>query len=138
MDLREKLTKFGADVKDSAEKLTKGAVDGSKKMAEKAKLQNTIRRAESKMNEIYIAMGKKCEEIYGGKNMPEFSGYMAEIADAKAQIAAAKAELGSLDTASICPNCKKYVTENQKFCPYCGTKLIESVDAVVVDAESQE
>ncbi|MDE6087383.1 MAG: zinc ribbon domain-containing protein, partial [Oscillospiraceae bacterium] len=87
---------------------------------------------------IYIAMGKKCEEIYGSKNMPEFSGYMTEIADAKAQIAAAKAELGSLDTASVCPNCKKYVMENQKFCPYCGTKLIETVDAVCVDTDSQE
>ncbi|MDE7121311.1 MAG: zinc-ribbon domain-containing protein [Oscillospiraceae bacterium] len=138
MGLREELAKFGADVKDSAEKLTRGAVDGSKKMAEKAKLQNTIRRAESKMNEIYIAMGKKCEEIYGNKNMPEFSGYMTEIADAKAQIAAAKAELGSLDTASVCPNCKKYVMENQKFCPYCGTKLIEAVDAVVVDPDTEE
>lgn len=136
-NFKDKITKLGSDVKDSAEKWTKGAVDGSKKMAEKVKLQNTIRRAEAKLDATYIAVGKKYEEIYGSKHMPEFSNFMAEIADARAQIAAARAELSNLDNASACPNCKKYVMENQKFCPYCGARLVEVVDGVVVDDDSE-
>ncbi|MBD5143151.1 MAG: zinc ribbon domain-containing protein [Oscillospiraceae bacterium] len=136
-NFRDKLAQFGSDARDKAEKLKRNAVDSSKKMAEKVKLQNTIRHAEAKLNEIYLAIGKKYEEIYGSKNAPEFVNFMVEIADVKAQIAAAKAELSNLDNASACPNCKKYVMEHQKFCPYCGTKLIESVDGVVIDSDSE-
>ncbi|MDE6004269.1 MAG: zinc ribbon domain-containing protein [Oscillospiraceae bacterium] len=137
-DWKEKITKLGSDVKDSAGKLTKNAVDSSKKMAEKVKLQNTIRRTEAKLDETYCAIGKKYEEVYGSKSLPEFSNFLAEIADLKAQIAIAKADLSNLDNASACPNCKKYVTEHQKFCPYCGARLVEPVEAVVVDTDSEE
>lgn len=134
MEMKEKLIKFGTNVKDSAEKLTKNAFDGSKKMTEKIKIQNKIRHAEAQLNEIYIAIGKKYEELYGNKSDVEFVQYMADIADARAQIAAARAELGALESASVCENCGRYVMESQKFCPYCGTKQ-EKDDKVIIASE---
>jgi len=136
-EIKSKLMQFGSDVKDSAGKLTKSAFDGSRKMTEKVRVQNNIRKAENRLKEIYMAIGQKYEELYGSRNDTEFAPYMQQIADIRAQIAAARAELSSLDTASVCPKCSKYVTETQKFCPYCGTKILraEPVEAEVIDSD---
>lgn len=122
MELKETLLKFGEDVKNSAGKLAKGAVDTSKKMAEKAKLKSAVSQSESKLNAVYIEIGKKYEELLGSENAPEFSEYLTEAAELKEKITALKAEMAALDAAAVCPNCGKYVKEEQLFCPYCGTK----------------
>jgi len=137
MPFPDRLVKFGADFKDSAEKLTQNAVSSSKKVARKLQVQNTIRQAEAKLNETYAALGKKYEELYGNRSDPDFAQYMADIADARAQIAAARAELNAIGSASVCPNCGKYMTESQNFCPYCGSKRPEESEAVVIDAEAE-
>ncbi|MBR1528163.1 MAG: zinc-ribbon domain-containing protein [Oscillospiraceae bacterium] len=135
-ELKLRLKRFGIDVKDSAGKLTKNAVDGSKKLTEKIRVQNNIRKAETQLKQTYAEMGQKYEELYGSRNDAEFAPYMTKLADLRAQIAAARAELSSLDSAVVCKNCGKYVLENQNFCPYCGTKIILSqpVEAEVVSS----
>lgn len=140
-ELKSKLSAFGGNVRDSAGRLTKSAVDGSRKVTEKLRVQNRIRKAENKLKETYIAIGRKYEEVYGSKNDPDFIQYMADIADARAQIAAARTELSSLDKAFVCTKCGKFVTENQNFCPYCGTKIFRNapiVDAEIVESSDEE
>ena len=136
-EIKSKLMQFGSDVKDSAGKLTKNAVDSSRKMTEKVRVQNNIRKAENKLKEAYLAIGQKYEELYGNRNDPDFARYMQEIADARALIASCRAELSSIDTASLCPKCSKFVTETQNFCPYCGTKIQRSqpVEAEIIDTD---
>jgi rubrerythrin len=146
MEMKETILKFGGDVKNSAEKIAKGAFDGSKKIAEKAKIKHTISQEESKLNATYIEIGKKYEEIYGSKEESEFSQLLADVAAAKAQIAAARAELAAIDSVSICASCGKNVQEGQRFCPYCGAKQekeeaaepVQSSETVVVDADGSE
>ena len=125
-ELKLKLNRFGSDVMDSAGKLTKNAMDGSKKMTEKFRIQKNIRKAEKSLQQTYIKIGQKYEELYGSQNEPDFASYMTEIADFRAQIAAARAELSSLDSAVLCKKCGKYVMENQNFCPNCGAKIIRT------------
>lgn len=122
MDVKDKLFKLGGDVKAGAEKLAKGAIDSSKKVAEKVKIKNNISQAESNMNAVYIEIGKKFEEVFGEQSESEFAELLAKLAEARAQIAQAKVELAALDSASICEGCGKYVQESQKFCPNCGLK----------------
>lgn len=145
MEMRETILKFGEDLKNSAEKIAKGTIDTSKKMAEKAKIKRAISQAESSLNAAYIEIGKKYEELYGNKCEEEFAQLLAEIADARARIAASRAELAAVDSASLCANCGKYVQEGQKFCPHCGTKQenepeapVEPTETVVVDADGSE
>lgn len=148
MEMKETIMKIGGDIKNSAEKLAKGTIDTSKKMAEKAKIKRTLSQAESSLNAAYIELGKKYEEQYGGKADAEFAQILAEAAEAKARIAAAKAELAALDSASICTGCGKYVQEGQRFCPNCGMKQpaaeeasaasVEPVEPVVIDADGSE
>ncbi|MBQ9695748.1 MAG: zinc-ribbon domain-containing protein, partial [Oscillospiraceae bacterium] len=128
-EMKDKIFKFGGDVKNSAEKLAKGAIDGSKKMAEKVRIKNGISHAESRLNAAYIEVGKKYEELFGNEAAEEFATAMAEIADAKAQIAALRAELAAMDSAALCPSCGKYVQEGQRFCPYCGAKQVKDEPA---------
>ena len=111
MEMKERLFKLGGDVKHTAGKLAKGAVDGSKKMAEKVRIKNAISHAESRLNAAYMEIGKKYEELHENDTESEF----AEL----------KTELAAVDSASICPNCGKYVQEGQRFCPACGTKQPE-------------
>ncbi|MBR2912387.1 MAG: hypothetical protein IKC40_00515 [Oscillospiraceae bacterium] len=148
MEMKETIMKIGGDLKNSAEKLAKGTIDTSKKMAEKAKIKRALSQAESSLNAAYIELGKNYEELYAGKAEAEFAQILAEAADAKAKIAAAKAELAALDSASICAGCGKYVQEGQRFCPNCGMKQptpaeapaapAEVVEPVVLDADGSE
>ncbi len=144
MEMKETILKIGGDIKNSAEKLAKGTIDTSKKMAEKAKIKRSISQAESTLNATYIEIGKKYEELYGNKGETEFAQMLAVIADARAQIAAARADLAAIDSAAICDNCGKYVQEGQKFCPHCGTKQakepapVPSSETVVVDPDGSE
>lgn len=122
MELKETLMRLGEDVKNSAGKLAKGAVDTSKKMAEKAKIKSSVSQAESRLNAVYIEIGKKYEELMSGDAGREFAELLAEAAEQKDKIAAGKADLAALDAASVCPSCGKYVKEEQLFCPFCGVK----------------
>ncbi len=149
MEMKETLMKFGGTVKTSAEKFAKGAVDSSKKMAEKVKIKRAISEAESKLNAAYIEIGKKYEELYANQGDAEFAEMLANIADARAKIAAARAELAAVDSAVVCSGCGKYVQEDQKFCPHCGLKQeppapevkedasVEAVDEAVETVEAE-
>ncbi len=138
MELKEKLTKLGGDVMNSAEKFAKGAVDGSKKMVERVKIKNDISKAESKINAAYIEIGKKYEDIYGNRGEAEFAELLAQVAEARAAIAVSRAELASMESASVCSNCGKYVQVGQRFCPSCGAKQDEPETAEVVETEVVE
>lgn len=134
MEVKETIIKLGGDVKNSAEKIAKGAIDGSKKMAEKVKIKHRISEAESVLNAAYIEIGKKYEELYANKGDAEFAQLMAQVAKARAQIAVARADLAAIDSAAICSGCGHYVQEGQKFCPNCGKKQeVETIKAEIVE-----
>lgn len=138
-EVKDKLFKFGEDVKNSAGKLAKGAVDGTKKVAEKAKIKNTMSHAESKLNALYMEIGKKYEELYAEQGDANFAEQLAQIAEVREELAQARVELAALDSASICSCCGKYVLEGQRFCPCCGTKAPEPpVEEELVEAAEEE
>ncbi|MCR5718509.1 MAG: zinc-ribbon domain-containing protein [Oscillospiraceae bacterium] len=112
-------------VVNSVEKLAKGAADTSKRMVERVKVKSEISKAESDLNAAYIELGKKYEELYGDRMDADFADVLARVAKAKAAIAVSRAELASIDSASVCPNCGKFVKEGDRFCPNCGTKQCE-------------
>ena len=138
MDLKETLN----NVVSSAEKFAKGAVDSSKKMAERVKIKGEISKAESNINAAYIEIGKKYEELYGNRGEAEFAELLAQVAEGRAAIAVSRAELASMESASICSNCGKYVQAGQRFCPNCGAKQdepeAENVEAEVVETAEAE
>lgn len=149
MDLNLKET-FNSVV-SSAEKFAKDAADSSKKMVERVKIKGEISKAESELNAAYMEIGKKYDELYGDRMEPDFADALAQVAKAKAAIAVAKAELASMESASICPNCGKFVQEGQNFCPNCGQKQekpeapaeekdaeVEVVEAEPVEEESKD
>lgn len=118
-----------------AKVFAKGAVDSSKKQIEKTKIKGTITQYEGKLNDVYVEIGKKFEEVYSPENAPEFTELFTEIGEIKAKIAAAKAELAAVDCASFCPNCGETVLDSQAFCSKCGAKQEKPV---VAEPEVQE
>ena len=95
-----------------------------------------MHKAENQLQAAQLALGRRYEELYGNRNDPDLAQYIADIANARAQIAAAHAELTSLDQAFVCQKCHQFVTENQKFCPHCGTELFHRDP--IVDTDYQE
>ncbi len=141
MEIKDTIFKIGEDVKSSATKFAKGAVDSSKKMAEKMKIKRSISLAESRINAAYMEIGKKYEELYADEANEEFADQLADIVAAREEIEAAKAELAALDNSVICEGCGKNVHDDQKFCPYCGMKKPEPPvvePEVVEEAEAEE
>ena len=122
-DIPSKLSKLGDDVVSGAESLAKGALDGSKKVADFIRLKGVISQAESRLNAAYIEIGKKYDELYGLNGAPEFAELLAQVADARAQITRAREALTSVDSTAICRGCGEPVLEGQKFCPHCGVRL---------------
>lgn len=135
MEVKDTILKFGGDVKNSASKIAKGAIDSSKKMAEKMKIKRSISQAESRINAAYMEIGKKYEELYAASADEEFAPLLAEIVQARELIEEAKADLAAIDHNIICEGCGKHVQEDQKFCPYCGMKKPEPehVEAEIVE-----
>ena len=134
MEVKETILKLGGDVKNSTEKIAKGAIDGSKKMAEKVKIKRSISEAESVLNAAYIEIGKKYEELYGNRGEAEFAQILAQVAKAKAQIAVARADLAAMDSAGLCSGCGHHVQEGQAYCSHCGKKQeAEPLKAEVID-----
>ena len=126
-DIPGKLSKLGDDVMSGAENLAKGALDGSKKVAEFIRLKGVISQAESRLNAAYIEIGKKYDELYGLNGAPEFAELLAQVAESRALIARAKEMMttAGMDRAVnnlVCRGCGQPMLEGQRFCPHCGIK----------------
>ena len=135
-DIQGKLTKLGDDVVSGAESLAKGAIDGSKRVADYIRLKGIISQAESRLNAAYIEIGKKYDELYGLNGAPEFAELLSQVADARAQIVKAREAMTVVDTTSlICRGCGEPVLEGQRFCPHCGVRLAAGTTANSAEKE---
>ncbi len=151
MEVKDTIFKLGGDVKTSAGKLAKGAIDGSKKMAEKAKIKHAISKSESELNALYIEIGKKYEELCAAEGHEEFAPLLAEVERIKTDLSLAKASLAAMDCGAVCVGCGAFVQDDQKFCPHCGKahekpdsseppteEELVSSETVVVSSEGEE
>ena len=135
MDFKDKIFKFGGDVKNSAGKLAGDAFDGAKKAAEKVKINAAISKSEATIRDAYLAMGQKYEELHSNDPERVFVTYLDIIEREKANIASLNGELAAVDNATVCKKCGKYVQQGQKFCPACGAKQDDDTQFIDLNAE---
>ncbi|HAJ97902.1 MAG TPA: hypothetical protein DCO72_09225 [Ruminococcus sp.] len=126
MDFKDKIFKLGGDVRNSAGKIAGDAIDGAKKAAEKVKINSAIAKSESTIQNAYISIGKKYEELHSNDPERVFVSFLDIIEREKENIAQLNQELAAIDNAVVCKKCGKYVQQGQKFCSACGARQDET------------
>ena len=119
MDFWDKLTK-------KASETYKGASEKTSKIAKETKLKLKMNENKSKIEDLYIEIGKKVyqkhvakEEVRVGEDIKEECGKIDELAH---QIEDYERQIWDLSDNKQCSNCKSKISKDVTFCPNCGMK----------------
>lgn len=134
MGFKDKLDQFGQKVGGAVAK----AQDSTKVFAEKTKIKSKISAENSKINEIYVSIGKKYCEIFSENPSEEFAGFISEIKEANELIKTYNVQLAAFDDSIYCTNCGSQISKDSEFCSKCGAKQeIPTIQNVEVVTETQ-
>ena len=102
---------------NTAADYTAGAIDNSRTHLERTRLRGQL-------NDAYRQLGKAEYEaaVNGVNSMDEINALIARITDLRRAMLAAERSLQRGGT-MICPNCGKLNSDEDAFCPACGTQL---------------
>ncbi len=99
------------------------AVQKTKEMSDIARLNSSISQNESKINSLYVQIGKLYTEKYGIEGEDEFSGLVKEIKESEDQIVEYKKQIEEIKGVKRCPNCGAEVPKDAAFCSSCGAAM---------------
>ncbi len=112
---------FSKTVSSAAEDTVKGA----ERLTDMAKLKYKISSLNTKLDDLYSALGKLRYSEKNGENVEEsaYNGYFDKIDEINAQIAEAESELYDLMNFISCPKCGTRMKKDCRYCPKCGERL---------------
>lgn len=116
-------------------KISSGATvvaNKTKDIAGTTKINFQISEDEKEIEDLFNKLGKKYYEENGKAVAPEYKEIVDQITGLYEKVDIAKAELQRLKGVTVCESCGAELPEGTKFCPKCGTKVIECVDPVEV------
>lgn len=120
----DKVKGFANDAANAINDAAKDVSAGAKEFSDKSKLKRAIKTEESKITNLYAAIGEK---LYKANSMAP-AGYEQEFESIKAsmdEMTKLQSELDKLEAASKCPGCGAKISNGQKFCQGCGKNLEE-------------
>lgn len=124
-DFLNKLKKGVFQVKDEAEKITKDAVDRTRKVIDRTKYNYTVSELESRIKDVLAELGKKLYEEYENGN--EFEGDIKEkcekIDELKKEIDEIKLKIAEASNGTVCRECGAVLDKDASFCKKCGSKV---------------
>lgn len=118
---KEKITEI---INESAAKVSKKASDTKDILVAKY----NISKMKDELDELYISLGKLINCAYnqpGTTDEEEVSVLNDEINAKISEIEDAKAALRELSGKRECKSCKRVMSDDSVFCPYCGEKIEE-------------
>ncbi len=137
MDFLDKLGKKASETyKFTAEKTSK--------IAKEAKIKMTMNENKSKIEELYVEIGKKMYEHHVNPKTIDIDmesvleDYCIQIDELCDRIEDERKELLSLKDKKQCPNCFSEIELSYKYCPNCGDKQSEEPEEISNNTESNE
>ncbi|MDE6781103.1 MAG: zinc ribbon domain-containing protein [Ruminococcus sp.] len=130
MGFLDSMKDFAGKVGNTIENGAKSVSDGSKKMAEKARIKKEISQLETEVNAAYISIGKVFFEKISANPEPECENAVETIVTKGERIEQLRGILSNLEDKIACPSCGADIAKTQKFCDKCGAKIEEPVAAV--------
>lgn len=108
-------------------------VKRTKEIAEIGKIGSKIKDEEKKLEGLYTKLGKKYFSLYSKNQVEEIQDICTAISEAQSNIEAMKKALQVLKGVKVCKNCGAEQENDTTFCSKCGAKLVDEVEAVIVD-----
>lgn len=119
MDFFDKLGK-------TASKTYNMAAEKTGKLAREAKLKIVMSENKSKIEDLYLQIGKVIYENHIREEKQhakeEVEAYLSKIDDLAQKIEEARKEILTLSDKKQCPNCSKEIEKESNYCPNCGVK----------------
>lgn len=115
---------FFDELSDNVVKAAKTVGKKAEKTANNAKIRFSLANLQSELDEHYEKLGKLHYENSRGDDVPEKEEVLfKKIESVRADMELLKEELARSKGAVICLSCKKNVSAELSFCPYCGKKI---------------
>lgn len=123
---------FFDDLTKNAKSFAEKAVKKTGEVAESAKLTISLKSEESKLENLFAALGKLCyEKAEDGL----IAAQILEIDEQKTVIAQIKAEIAANSGKVFCQSCGKEIDADTAFCPHCGAKQEQKKNVTTAAAE---
>lgn len=122
--------------KNEAGHIGKSLKSSTVNFVDKTKLNMTLSDTESKLKDVYSAIGEMLYNDYtDGGDIPEkYNEYFIEIERFKKETAVLREQISLLKNTVECPKCGQPNDKSGEFCSKCGAKLRETDETVVPDA----
>ena len=112
------------EILDKAKDLAQTAGEKSQEIYHISKLKFEITQLKMKVDKNYASIGKKVyESKKEEKELPDFSAQIEGIDLLKADIEEKRDLISTLKNAVRCPSCGADVSEDDPFCPKCGSQI---------------
>jgi ribosomal protein L40E len=128
------------DIKNSLTKFARNVGRTSNEFLKSTKLQFSLSNEEEELKRLYTEIGKKVHEIYqyGGSLGKFFDEKYKEIVQLEKKIDDLRDQLNIVKGVKTCARCGAQIQRYGVFCPKCGAKVGEDVEADFADAEAKE
>ena len=124
-DFVKNLKKNAEKIIDTTNAFTKATIKKTSESVNSLKLKYSIKDIESNIDDVYKALGKMIYKEY--LNGAEFEGGYLEkcerIDEHFEEIEILNVKLAEIGNGMVCPDCKKHIPGDSKFCPGCGYKF---------------
>ena len=124
-DFVKNLRKNAEKIIDTTNAFTKATIKKTSESVNALKLKYSIKDIESNIDNVYISLGKMIYNEY--LNGAEFEGEYLEkcekIDEHFDEIKILNVKLAEIGNNLVCPECKKHIPEDSRFCPSCGYKF---------------
>lgn len=115
----------GIDEKIS--KIKNGAVQKTKDVSETMRITSAMKSEEERQEKLFRNIGQVCFDKGILEDRQDLQHLYAELSECQMRIKEYKERLNVLKGMITCPKCGKSVSSTEKFCSYCGEKLISAV-----------
>lgn len=115
-----------------ASEATAKAMQKAQEISETAKLNSLISDEEKRISNTYCEIGKLYVSLYSSGEDENFSGMIADIADAEEKISSYKKQIQDIKGVQYCSACGAELPRGVAFCSTCGHSMTEDEDLVVI------
>lgn len=114
------------------------AAQKAKEMAEVLQLKGQISAENSKIKELYGAIGAVYFKKYREEPDDEFQLFFPEIEKSLARIAELEAKVKELEGTQFCASCGAALRKDDVFCSKCGTLVVQEEPGKETDKEDTD
>lgn len=125
------LDDFGKKISQASQ----STLQNTRDMADVAKINMQISDEEKKINDVYLQIGKLYMELHASDSEEAFKEMVQTITDARSKIKEYEVQIQVLNGVVRCEKCGAEVSKEAAFCPACGMKMPEIVQAEALQEE---